>query len=220
MTIYGYVRVSSTEQNEGRQMAAMKKAGIAFCDIFIDKQSGKDFVRPAYGRMTELLRPGDLLYIQSIDRLGRDYDEIQNQWRLLTKERGIDIAVIDMPLLNTRREEGDLMGTFIADLVLQILSFVAQSEREAIHKRQAEGIVAAQQRGVRFGRPKASVPDNFETYARLWERRQVSLAEVLRACHMSRTTFYRRYRVYQRCHQTLDVIPSEVPTRGAQLRDL
>jgi DNA invertase Pin-like site-specific DNA recombinase len=200
MTAYGYVRVSSTDQNEDRQMIAMWKAGIAFCDIFIDKQSGKDFDRPAYARMTELLRPGDLLYIKSIDRLGRDYDEIQNQWRILTKERGVDIAVLDMPLLDTRREEGDLMGTFIADLVLQILSFVAQSEREAIHRRQAEGIAAARQRGVKFGRPEASVPDDFETFARLWEQRQMPLAEVLGACSMSRTMFYRKYRAYKLVH--------------------
>jgi DNA invertase Pin-like site-specific DNA recombinase len=200
MTAYGYVRVSSTEQNEDRQMAAMRKAGIAFRNIFVDKQSGRDFVRPAYGRMTELLCPGDLLCIQSIDRLGRDYDEIQNQWRILTRERGADIAVLDMPLLDTRRDEGDLMGTFIADLVLQILSFVAQSEREAIHRRQAEGIVAAQRRGVRFGRPETSVPDDFEILARLWEKREMSLAEILVTCSMSRTTFYRRYRAYRLVH--------------------
>jgi DNA invertase Pin-like site-specific DNA recombinase len=197
MAVYGYVRVSSTDQNEDRQMMAMQKVGVAFSHIFIDKQSGKDFTRPSYGRLTKLLKAGDLLYIQSIDRLGRDYDEIQNQWRILTKEIGADIAVIDMPLLNTQGDEGDLMGTFIADLVLQILSFVAQNERESIHKRQAEGIAAAQQRGVKFGRPEASVPDTFEVFAKKWERRQMPLTEVLRACRMSRTTFYRRYHEYR-----------------------
>ena len=149
LKIYGYVRVSSADQNEDRQMIAMQAAGVPEENVFMDKQSGKDVDRPNYKRLVRRLREGDLLYILSIDRLGRNYEEIQNQWRVLTKEKGIDIVVIDMPLLDTRRGK-DLMGTFIADLVLQILSFVAQSEREKIKERQAQGIAAAKARGVRF----------------------------------------------------------------------
>ena len=142
MTKYGYARVSSFDQNEERQLIALKNKGVDKKNIYIDKQSGKNFERPAYRQMINKLRAGDLLYILSIDRLGRNYEEIQRQWRILTKEIGIDICVIDMPLLDTRQGK-DLMGTFIADLVLQILSFVAQSERENIKKRQKEGIAAA-----------------------------------------------------------------------------
>ena len=149
--VFGYIRVSSTDQNEDRQRIAMQKKGIEAKNLYIDKQSGKDFQRPRYRQMVRRLKPGDLLYVLSIDRLGRNYEEIQNQWRILTKEKGVDICVIDMPLLDTRRGK-DLMGTFIADLVLQILSFVAQNERENIRKRQAEGIAAAKARGVKFGR--------------------------------------------------------------------
>jgi DNA invertase Pin-like site-specific DNA recombinase len=196
MGTYGYVRVSSTDQNEGRQVLAMRAAGVAPCDTYTDQQSGKDFARPAYRRMREALRPGDLLYVKSIDRLGRDYGEIREQWRVLTREIGADIAVIDMPLLDTRRER-DLMGTFVADLVLQVLSFVAQSERESIRQRQAEGIAAARLRGVRFGRPEAPVPEGFGRLVEEWEERLAPLAELLAACGMSRTTFYRRYRKYR-----------------------
>ena len=151
-SIYGYIRVSSTDQNEDRQTAAMHKAGVAEPNIYMDKQSGKDFNRPQYTKLAGRLKKGDLLYILSIDRLGRNYEEIQNQWRILTKEIGIDICVIDMPLLDTRNGK-DLMGTFIADLVLQILSFVAESERSNIRKRQEQGIAAAKAKGVKFGRP-------------------------------------------------------------------
>lgn len=149
---YGYIRVSSPDQNEQRQWIAMEEKGIPRANLYMDKQSGKDFCRPQYKKMVRKLRSGDLLYLHSIDRLGRDYREILEQWRLLTKQIGIDICVLDMPLLDTRCGK-DLMGTFIADLVLQILSFVAQSERENIRQRQAEGIAAAKARGVRFGRP-------------------------------------------------------------------
>ena len=165
--IYGYVRVSSADQNEERQLAAMKKQGIAEKHIYLDKLSGKDFERPAYKRLVKRLRPGDLLYVLSIDRLGRDYKEIQEQWRILTQEKLIDICVLDMPLLDTRQCK-DLMGTFIADLVLQILSFVAQSERESIRTRQAQGIAAAKARGVRFGRPPLPLPANFEEVCCDW----------------------------------------------------
>ena len=174
MTTYGYVRVSSTDQNEDRQILAMNNLNIPTAQIFMDKQSGKDFERPAYKALIKKLRPGDLLYVLSIDRLGRNYEEIQNQWRILTKEKGVDIVVIDMPLLDTRNGK-DLMGTFIADLVLQILSFVAQSERESIRKRQTEGIAAARARGVRFGRPIKRPPENLGGLAEQWERGELPI---------------------------------------------
>lgn len=189
--IYGYVRVSSIEQNEGRQIIAMKKAGVSDSLIFMDKQSGKDFNRANYEKMVSLLRQGDLLYIMSIDRLGRNYTEIQNQWRILTKEIGIDICVMDMLLLDTRNGK-DLMGTFIADLVLQILSFVAENERENIRKRQEQGIAAAKIRGIRFGRPEIKTPDDFKSIVNEWERSALNLTEVLDRCQMSKSTFYRR----------------------------
>lgn len=191
--VYGYVRVSSIEQNEARQMVALKKAGVSDSHIFMDKQSGKDFHRTNYKRLVSQLQEGDLLYIMSIDRLGRNYVEIQNQWRMLTKEIGIDICVIDMPLLDTRNGK-DLMGTFIADLVLQILSFVAENERENIRKRQEQGIVAAKKRGVRFGRPESKVPDNFQNIVKAWECGNIKIDEVLEKCQMSKSTFYRRLR--------------------------
>lgn len=165
MSIFAYIRVSSIDQNESRQIIAMDNLDIPAEHIYIDKQSGKDFDRPNYKKLMKKLKPGDLLYILSIDRLGRNYEEIQNQWRAITKEKGVDICVIDMPLLDTRLHR-DLMGTFIADLVLQILSFVAQSERENIKKRQAQGIAAAKAKGVKFGRPEKLVPDNFGTLVR------------------------------------------------------
>ena len=191
--VYGYVRVSSMEQNEDRQMIALKRAGVSGSHIFLDKQSGKDFHRANYGKLISLLQEGDLLYIMSIDRLGRNYAEIQNQWRVLTKEIGVDICVLDMPLLDTRNGK-DLMGTFIADLVLQILSFVAENERENIRKRQEQGIAAAKERGVRFGRPETKVPDNFQGIVTAWERRNIKFDEVLEKCQMSKSTFYRRLR--------------------------
>ena len=193
MKIYGYARVSSTDQNAERQLIALLKKGVKPNNIYTDKQSGKNFERPAYRQMIKKLKAGDLLYILSIDRLGRNYEEIQRQWRILTKEIGIDICVIDMPLLDTRQGK-DLMGTFIADLVLQILSFVAQSERENIKKRQKEGIAAAKKRGVRFGRPETKMPDNFKSIVKLWERQQISTETALEKCGMSKTTFYRRRR--------------------------
>lgn len=196
MKKYGYVRVSSIDQNEDRQMIALSENEVSKENIFVDKQSGKDFERPQYKKLVKKLKPGDLLYILSIDRLGRNYEEIQNQWRLLTKEIGIDICVIDMPLLDTRNGK-DLMGTFIADLVLQILSFVSQSERENIKKRQSQGIAAAKARGVKFGRPEKSVPDDFGKIVAEWERKRLSLPEVLERCNMSESTFYRRLREYR-----------------------
>lgn len=196
MEIYGYVRISSTDQNEDRQMLALKEADGPDKNIFMDKQSGKDFDHPNYKKLVRKLKSGDLLYILSIDRLGRNYEEIQSQWRELTKEIGIDIRVLDMPLLDTRNGK-DLMGTFIADLVLQILSFVAQSERENIKKRQAEGIAAAKAKGVKFGRPEKEVPDDFGRIVRDWEQKKLPFEEVLKKCNMSEETFYRRLREYR-----------------------
>lgn len=196
MNIYGYVRVSAKDQNEERQLIALADAGVDEKNIYMDKQSGKDFNRPQYKRLVKKLRAGDLLYILSIDRLGRNYEEIQNQWRVLTKEIGVDICVIDMPLLDTRNGK-DLMGTFIADLVLQILSFVAQSERENIRKRQAEGIAAAKQRGVRFGRPAIVLPENFADIVVAWENKKLQMSDVLKLCGMSEATFYRKLREFK-----------------------
>ena len=194
--VYGYIRVSSVDQNEDRQRVAMAQAGVRFRNLYMDKQSGKDFKRPQYQRMLRRLRPGDLLYVLSIDRLGRNYEDIQGQWRVLTKEIGVDICVLDMPLLDTRNGK-DLMGTFIADLVLQILSFVAQNERENIRKRQAQGIEAAKARGVRFGRPAQAPPEEFVQVVRAWEGEKITFQEALSRTGMQRATFYRRLREFR-----------------------
>lgn len=196
MEIYGYVRVSSSDQNEERQIVELSKRGVNLKNIYIDKQSGKNFDRPQYIKLVKKLKHGDLLYILSIDRLGRNYLEIQEQWRVLTKDKGIDICIIDMPLLDTRNGK-DLMGTFIADLVLQILSFVAQNERENIKKRQAQGIAAAKARGVRFGRPEIIPPDNFEQLIDDWQNKKISMAEVIRISKMSQSTFYRNLKKFK-----------------------
>ena len=186
---YGYIRVSSTDQNEDRQVLALRSVDIPAENIYMDKQSGKDFNRPQYRQLVERLRPDDLLYVQSIDRLGRSYEDIQVQWRILTKEIGADICVIDMPMLDTRRGK-DLMGTFIADLVLQILSFVAQNERESIRRRQAQGIAAAKARGVRFGRPPDPLPENFHELHTAWRDHELTLREAAAACGLPSGTFY------------------------------
>ena len=188
---YGYIRVSSTDQNEDRQVMAMEKHAIEKDNIYMDKQSGKDFHRPQYRAMLRRLRPGDLVCIASIDRLGRNYEEIQRQWRLLTKEMNVDILVLNMPLLDTRQIH-DLLGTFIADLVLQILSFAAQNERENIRQRQAEGIAAARKKGVRFGRPPMPLPKEFPMALRLWTKGKITLAHAARMCNMAESSF--RYR--------------------------
>ena len=190
-TVYGYGRVSSTEQNADRQVLRLRGVGVAEKNIFVDKQSGKDFERPQYKKLMKKLKPGDLLYVLSIDRLGRNYVEIQEQWRILTKDKGVDIIVMDMPLLNTRNGK-DLLGTFIADLVLQILSFVAQTERENIKTRQAQGIAAAKLRGVRFGRPQKPLPNNFVVMFDKWQSGVISCTEAAKACKMPISTF--RYR--------------------------
>lgn len=190
-TIYGYIRVSSIDQNEERQLMAMRERAVPVQNLYIDKQSGKDFNRPQYRRLLRQLKPGDLLYILSIDRLGRNYEDIQKQWRVLTKDKQADVCVIDMPLLDTRSGK-DLMGTFIADLVLQILSFVAQSERENIRVRQAQGIAAARARGVQFGRPPAPLPANYHTAYMRWKSGQITGSAAADECGMPLSTF--RYR--------------------------
>lgn len=189
--VYGYIRVSSADQNEDRQLVALRSCKVPECNLFVDKQSGKDFERPEYRRMLRRLKRDDLLYVKSIDRLGRNYGEILEQWRLLTKEKGVDIVVLDMPLLDTRSGK-DLMGTFIADLVLQILSFVAQNERENIRQRQAEGIAAAKARGVLLGRPALPLPENFEEVVSSWRNKEIDFASALQQTGMRPATFYRR----------------------------
>lgn len=198
---YGYIRVSAKDQNEERQLIAMKELDVNLDRIFMDKQSGKDFQRPQYKKMVRELRKNDLLYIKSIDRLGRNYSEILEQWRILTKERGIDIVVLEMPLLDTRRGK-DLMGTFLSDIVLQVLSFVAENERSNIKQRQAEGIAAAKARGVQFGRPKIEMPDNFMQLVSQWENKKIRLSYVLEVCQISKATFYRRL---NQCRQNDEV---------------
>ena len=194
---YGYIRVSSTDQNEDRQRIALRKRAVPKENIYMDKQSGKDFNRPQYKKLVRRLRTGDLLYVLSIDRLGRDYEEIQNQWRVLTKEIGVDICVIDMPLLDTRSGK-DLMGTFIADLVLQILSFVAESERTNIRQRQAEGIEAARARGVRFGRPPRALPENYHSVYQRWRTGDITGVAAARECGMPLSTFRYRAQLYEK----------------------
>lgn len=193
---FGYVRVSSVDQNEGGQKMVLKNLGIENENIYVDKISGKDFDRPQYKKMIKRMKSGDSLYVLSIDRLGRDYIEIQNQWRILTKDIGVDICVIDMPLLDTRTCK-DLMGTFIADLVLQILSFVAQNERENIKVRQLQGIAAAKAKGIHMGRPIKQLPSNFNDLINRWENQKISLKEILKICDISEATFYRRLKQYR-----------------------
>ena len=191
MKKYGYIRVSSVDQNEDRQVLEMNKVHID--KIFIDKQSGKDFDRPNYNKLLSVLRKGDLLYILSIDRLGRNYKEVQEQWRIITKVKEADVVVIDMPLLDTRTAK-DLLGTFIADLVLQVLSFVAQNERENIRKRQEQGIKSAKSKGVKFGRPVKKAPNNFDSLVQDWRKGMISAEQIAENCDMSIATFYRRLR--------------------------
>lgn len=188
---YGYVRVSTKEQNESRQMIALKEFPVQEEKIFMDKQSGKDFNRPAYQKLLKKMKERDILVIQSIDRLGRNYEEILEQWRFLTREKKVDVVVLDMPLLDTRNKDKDLTGTFIADLVLQILSYVAQNERENIRKRQAEGIAAARERGIHFGNPGKPLPKNFEEVVARWRRKEISLLEALEELNIGRTYFYK-----------------------------
>ena len=193
---YGYVRVSSTDQNEDRQIIALSACEIPEKNIYIDKQSGKDFERPRYKKLIKRLKKDDLLYIKSIDRLGRNYNEIQEQWRILTKEKAVDIVVLDMPLLDTRRGK-DLMGTFLSDIVLQVLSFVAENERINIRQRQAEGIAAAKARGVRFGRVPKPLPPNFRTVYQRWKHGEITGTAAAKECGMPLSTFRYRAKIYQ-----------------------
>jgi len=196
LRMYGYARVSSTDQNEVRQINALHEMGVLDTHIYLDKQSGRNFDRPSYKKLVKKLKPGDLLYIKSIDRLGRNYEEIQKQWKMLTKEIGVDICILDMPLLDTRRGK-DLVGTFVSDIVLQILSFVAENERTNIRQRQAEGIAAAKARGVRFGRPNMALPDNFAEVCQAWEKGEIPLCKAALACQMPKSTFYYKARKSQ-----------------------
>lgn len=193
MEIYGYVRVSSKDQNEDRQLIAIRELNVEPDHVFIDKQSGKDFCRPEYLRLMTIIRPGDLIYVKSIDRLGRNYEEIQNQWRIITKDKMADISVIDMPLLDTRREK-NLIGTFLSDIVLQVLSFVAENERQNIRQRQAEGIAAAKAKGVTFGRPRIQEPDDFEEIYMGWKQKKISPRDAAYLAGMSLSAFYARTR--------------------------
>ena len=194
--IYGYVRVSTKEQNEDRQLIALHEVGVPQKNIYMDKQSGKDFNRPQYKKLLKKIKPGDLLYIKSIDRLGRNYEEIQNQWRIITREKNADIYVIDMPLLDTRRGK-DLLGTFISDLVLQLLSFVAENERTNIKQRQAEGIAAAKAKGIRFGRPPKPLPDNFHDAYQRWKQGEITGTAAAKECGMPLSTFRYRTEMYE-----------------------
>ena len=196
-TTYGYIRVSTREQNEDRQLIALREMSIPEQNIFMDKQSGKDFNRPQYKKLVKKLKPDDLLYIKSIDRLGRNYEEIQNQWRILTKEKKIDIMVLDMPLLDTRRGK-DLMGTFLSDIVLQVLSFVAENERTNIRQRQAEGIAAAKARGVRFGRPPRPLPENYHSAYQRWKAGAITGTAAAKECGMPLSTFRYRAEIYEK----------------------
>ena len=196
MSVYGYIRVSSKDQKEDRQQISLKEVGVELRNIYIDKQSGKDFNRPQYKKMLRKLKKDDLLYIKSIDRLGRNYEEILQQWRILTKEKGVDIVVLDMPLLDTRRGK-DLMGTFLSDIVLQVLSFVAENERTNIKQRQAEGIAAAKAQGMKFGRPPLPLPDNFYEVHKAWRSKKITLKQAAEACNMPIGTFYGKARKFE-----------------------
>ena len=193
---YGYIRVSTREQNEGRQLIALHEAGVPKKNIYMDKQSGKDFERPQYRRLLRKLKKDDLFYIKTIDRLGRNYEEILEQWRIITKEKDADIVVLDMPLLDTRRGK-DLMGTFLADIVLQVLSFVAENERTNIRQRQAEGIAAARVKGIRFGRPPRPLPENYHDAYRRWKAGKITGTAAAQECGLPLSTFRDKARVYE-----------------------
>ena len=193
---YGYIRVSTREQNEGRQLIALHEAGVPKKNIYMDKQSGKDFERPQYRRPLRKLKKDDLFYIKSIDRLGRNYEEILEQWRIITKEKDVDIVVLDMPLLDTRRGK-DLMGTFLADIVLQVLSFVAENERTNIRQRQAEGIAAAKGKGIRFGRPPRPLPENYHDAYRRWKAGKITGTAAAQECGLPLSTFRDKARSYE-----------------------
>lgn len=197
INIYGYMRVSSKEQNEDRQKIALTEMGVPKNNIYMDKQSGKDFERTQYKRLLRKLNENSVLYIKSIDRLGRNYGELNEQWRIITKEKKADIVVIDMPLLDTRREK-NLLGTFISDVVLALLSYVAENERTNIKQRQAEGIAAAKARGVKFGRPPLPIPQNFYQMHKDWRAGKITIEEAAKACNMCPKTFYSKAVKYEK----------------------
>lgn len=196
MSDYGYVRVSTAEQNEDRQLIAMSDAGVPRENIFTDKQSGKDFDRPAYKKLMRKLKPGDVVYFKSIDRMGRNYKDVIEQWRIITKNKGADVVVLDMPILDTRQQK-NLIGTLISDIVLQLLSYVSETERINIRQRQAEGIAAAKKRGVRFGRPPKEMPPDFEEIIRRWEKKELTMTEITEQYGMSQSTFYKLKREFE-----------------------
>lgn len=195
--IYGYVRVSTKEQNEDRQLVAMENYNILSSNIYIDKQSGKDFNRKEYKKVVNMLKKDDLLIVKSIDRLGRNYEEILEEWRYITKIRKADIMVIDMPILDTRRGK-DLLGTFLSDIVLQILSFVAENERDNIKQRQAEGIAAAKAKGIKFGRPKRPMPDNFFEVYKRWKNKELTIKQAAEECNIPTTTFFNKSKQFEK----------------------
>ena len=195
--VFGYVRVSSKDQNEDRQVITMREMQIPEENIFIDKQSVKDFNSPQYKKLLRKVKPDDLIYIKSIDRLGRNYAEILDQWKVITKDKRVDLYVMDMPILDTRREK-NLLGTFISDLVLALLSYVAENERINIRQRQAEGIAAAKARGVHFGRRPNPLPENFYEVYQLWKMKKISVSEAAKQCGMPQTTFFERARAYEK----------------------
>ena len=201
-SVYGYARVSSRDQNEDRQFIALTEKGVLEENIFLDKQSGKNFDRPQYKRLIKRLKPDDLIYIKSIDRLGRNYTEIQEQWKIITKKKRADICIIDIPLLDTRRGK-DLLGTFLADIVLALLSYVAENERINIKQRQAEGIAAAKARGVQFGRRPKPIPDNFAEVCNRWLEGQITIQKAASECGMAMTTFYEKAKKYAKQHHQI-----------------
>lgn len=194
---YGYMRVSTKEQNEDRQRVALLEMGVMEENIYMDKQSGKDFERLQYKRLLRKLDRNSVLFVKSIDRLGRNYADLNEQWRVITKEKGADIVVIDMPLLDTRREK-NLLGTFISDMVLTLLSYVAENERINIRQRQSEGIAAAKARGVKFGRPQVELPDNFAEIHKLWRDRKITIKQAAKACNLAESTFFDKARMYEK----------------------
>ena len=195
--IYGYARVSTCDQNENRQIIALKEMGVPEKNIFLDKFSGKDFDRPQYKKLLKKLDDNSVLYIKSIDRLGRSYRDLSEQWRIITKDKGADIVVVDMPILDTRREK-NLLGTLISDLVLALLSYVAECEYQSIHQRQAEGIAAAKARGVHFGRMSRPLPDNFQEVYQKWKHKKISVSKAAEECGMPQTTFYERAKEFEK----------------------
>ena len=194
---FGYARVSSRDQNEERQIVALMEMGVPEGNIYVDKHSGKDFNRPQYKKLLRRVKPDDLIYIKSIDRLGRNYTEILDQWKVITKDKRVDLYVMDMPILDTRREK-NLLGTFISDLVLALLSYVAENERANIRQRQAEGIAAAKARGVHFGRRPNPLPENFYDVYQQWKMKKMTVSQAAKQCGMPQTTFFERARTYEK----------------------